>query len=94
MEIVQNRKAFLKDRDRRDQEHAKQLQNEAHQQGLRVQAEALRGGISRDEANRAIRQIQEQMNRRSRRTSVTGVTELESEAIDETPRSSPAEEVE
>jgi len=77
MEVVKNRKAFLEDRDRRDQEHAKRLQEEAHQQGVQIQRKALQGKISEEEANRQIRQIQEGMNRRSRRIPVGGVTELE-----------------
>ena len=93
IEIVQNRQAFLKDRDRRDQEHAKRLQKEAHQQGLQVQQEALQGRISHEEANRVIRQIQEGMNRRSRRIPVDGVTELEGEATDGADGSSPGKEV-
>ena len=93
MEIVQNRKAFLKDRDRRDQEHAKRLQKEAHQQGVQIQREALLGKISQDEANRLIRQIQEGMNQQSRRVPVVGVTELEGKELDEAEDPSPGKEV-
>ena len=81
IEVVQDREAFLRDRARRDHEHAERVQKEGHREGVLIQSRAVGGKMSKDEANRFIRQIQGNMNRRSPRVPVAGVAELNDEAM-------------
>jgi hypothetical protein len=79
LELVKNREAFLRGRERRDEDHAQRVRQDGHYEAVQVQARTLRGEISRDEANALLQKIDKRMARSSPRVPVAGVSKIEGE---------------
>ena len=66
-----------------DEEHAKLVRREAQQEGVKIQADAMQGKISKAEANSLLRQVNARMRRRSSRVALALVSEFLDEAADD-----------
>ena len=74
--LVENRPAFLKDRARRDKEHAQRVRQDGHAKVVQVQAQTFQDKLSESEGNAAIRKIRKEMESRSPRVAIPPPSEI------------------